>query len=82
MLAAPVLLTAGIPVADAQSDNAALYTQTVEAVCRNYAGAQVGQSPELAFGQCMASRHCQAAPGGSGYECEPPGPLQWHGGGY
>jgi hypothetical protein len=82
MLAALALAAAGIAAADAQSESAFQYTQTVEAVCRSYAGAQVGQPPELAFSQCMMSRHCQEAPGASGYECEPPGPLQWHGGGY
>jgi hypothetical protein len=82
VLAAVVLLPIGITAAEAQSENITQYTQTVEALCRNYAGTQVGQAPELAFSQCMASRHCQAAASASGYECEPPGPLQWHGGGY
>jgi hypothetical protein len=57
------------------------YTGAIEAICRQYASSQVGMPAASMFEQCMAERHCRRF-AGSGYECEPPGPMSWHGGGY
>jgi hypothetical protein len=53
-----------------------------EAICRQYAAAQVGMPADLMFRQCMSERHCRPSGGSAGYVCEVPGPMSWHGGGY
>ena len=53
-----------------------------EAICRQYAAAQTGMPKGLMFNQCMSERHCWVSPGSTGYQCEAPGPMTWHGGGY
>jgi hypothetical protein len=55
---------------------------TIEAICRQYAAAQTGMPPDLMFSQCMSERHCRPSSGPPGYQCEAPGPMTWHGGGY
>jgi hypothetical protein len=52
------------------------------ALCRQYAAAQQGMPADLMFRDCMAERHCRPSAGATGYECEVPGPMTWHGGGY
>src|SRR5207302_10225090 len=59
-------------------DYAALMQQT----CRQYADAQIGMPADLMFNQCMSERHCRVPSGSSAYQCESPGPMTWHGGGY
>lgn len=58
------------------------YTTAVEQICRQYAAAVRGMPPDLMFRQCMSERHCQMSQGSIGYQCELPGPMTWHGGGY
>ena len=55
---------------------------TIIAICRQYATTQTGMPVNLMFNQCMSERHCRASPDPLGYQCEAPGPLEWHGGGY
>ena len=57
--------------------------------CRDYYGdlpaiaaAVDRMSPNLMFNQCMSERHCWVSPDPPGYQCEVPGPLKRHGGGY
>jgi hypothetical protein len=54
----------------------------IEAICRQYAAAQTGMPADLMFAQCMSERHCRVSSGSPGYQCELPGPMTWHGGGY
>jgi len=54
----------------------------IQAICRQYAAAQTGMPPDLMFNECMSGRHCWVSPGSAGYQCEAPGPMTWHGGGY
>jgi hypothetical protein len=63
---------------DVAYDRAAM----IEAICRQYATLQTGMPTDLMFNQCMSERHCRVSPGSPGYQCEVPGPLEWHGGGY
>jgi hypothetical protein len=58
------------------------YSALMQQICRQYAAAQRGMPADLMFDQCMSERHCRASRGPSGYQCELPGPLTWHGGGY
>jgi hypothetical protein len=58
------------------------YTDSVEQICRQYAAAVRGMPTDLMFKQCMSERHCWTASGPAGYQCELPGPMTWHGGGY
>ena len=58
------------------------YAASVEEICRQYAAAQTGMPVDLMFNQCMSERHCRVSPGSAGYQCEMPGPMTWHGGGY
>jgi hypothetical protein len=62
-----------------QSDG---YAASIEQICRQYAAAQTGMPADLMFKQCMFERHCRVSAGSAGYQCERPGPLEWHGGGY
>ena len=78
-LAAVTALLAGAAAPGGQPDS---YSAMIGGLCRSYASAQIGEMPELAFSQCMALRHCRATPGATGYVCEAPQPLSWHGGGY
>lgn len=77
-----VWLLAG--TASEQTGPGAAYDRTtvIEAICRQYAALQTGMPPAQMFNQCMLERHCRASPGASGYYCEIPGPMTWHGGGY
>jgi hypothetical protein len=77
--AAAIWLMTG--VTDAQTGADAAYTASIEALCRGYAGTQVGLPADFAFRQCMSERHCRVLPG-AGYVCAMPGPMSWHGGGY
>ena len=81
--AALLWLVAGT-TASAQPGPGAAYNRAVMiiAICRQYAAAQTGMPANLMFSQCMSGRHCQVSSGPPGYQCEPPGVLQWHGGGY
>lgn len=81
--AALIWLVAGA-AADGQTNPGGGYDGAVaiEALCREYAAAQRGMPADLMFNQCMEERHCRVSAGGSGYQCEAPGPLSWHGGGY
>ncbi len=54
----------------------------IQEICRQYADQQVGMSPNLMFNQCMSERHCRVSSSSSAYQCETPGPMTWHGGGY
>jgi len=58
------------------------YAALVQQICRQYAAAQTGMPADLMFNQCMFERHCRVSPGSSGYQCELPAPMTWHGGGY
>jgi len=58
------------------------YAASVQQICRQYAAEQTGMPADLMFNQCMFERHCRVSPGSAGYQCELPGPLTWHGGGY
>jgi len=58
------------------------YTVLMEEICRQYANAQIGMPADLMFDQCMSERHCRVSSGSSAYQCELPGPMTWHGGGY
>jgi len=58
------------------------YTVLVERICLQYAAAQTGMPPDLMFKQCMSERRCRVSAEPSGYQCELPGPMTWHGGGY
>jgi hypothetical protein len=64
--------------AAAAEDRAAM----IGAICRQYAEAAAGMPADLMFRQCMSERHCWVSPGSRNYQCEAPGPLTWHGGGY
>ena len=64
--------------AAAAEDRAAV----IGAICRRYAEAVSGMPADLMFRQCMSERHCWVSPGWRNYQCEAPGPLTWHGGGY
>jgi hypothetical protein len=68
----------GQPNTGSAYDRAAM----IIAICRQYAAAQIGMPANFMFSQCMSERHCQVSSGPPGYQCEPPGVLQWHGGGY
>jgi hypothetical protein len=54
----------------------------IMAICRQYAATQTGMPVNLMFNQCMSERHCRVSSEPPGYQCEVPGPLEWHGGGY
>ena len=58
------------------------YADLVQQICRQYAAAVTGMPPDLMFKQCMSERHCWTSPGSVGYQCQLPGPMTWHGGGY
>jgi hypothetical protein len=58
------------------------YAALVQQICRQYADAQVGMPADRMFNQCMSERHCRVSYGSSAYQCELPGPMTWHGGGY
>ena len=58
------------------------YTAVIAGICREYAAAITGMPPNVSFDQCMAERHCRIVPGSATYQCEPPQPMSWHGGGY
>jgi len=58
------------------------YTASIQQICRYYATAQTGMPADLMFAQCMSERHCRLSPGSTAYQCEMPGPMSWHGGGY
>jgi hypothetical protein len=58
------------------------YTVLMREICRQYANAQIGMPADLMFNQCMSERHCRVSSGSSTYQCELPGPMTWHGGGY
>src|ERR1700747_16983 len=81
--AALVWLLAGAP-ASGQTAPGAAYNRAamIEAICRQYGAAQTGMPAGLMFNQCMSERHCRVAPGSPRYQCELPGPMSWHGGGY
>src|SRR5919109_4436558 len=64
--------------AGAARDRAAV----IESICRQYATAQMGMPADLMFNQCMSERHCWLSAGSRRYQCELPGPMTWHGGGY
>jgi hypothetical protein len=82
-LAAALIWSAMSP-ASGQTGAADTYTATVQELCRQYAAAAVpaGMSSEFMFTQCMLQRHCGVPLDSSGYQCEPPGPTSWHGGGF
>jgi hypothetical protein len=63
-------------------DDADSYTAMIEGICRQYAAAVTGMPPGRMFAQCMAERHCWILSGSASYQCEPPQPMSWHGGGY
>jgi hypothetical protein len=83
VVAALIWLAMGAP-AGGQTGPVDSYTAMVQALCREYAAATVqsGMPADVMFNQCMAQRHCWAPDGSSTYQCEAPGPLTWHGGGY
>jgi hypothetical protein len=54
----------------------------IEEICRQYAAAVTGMPRDLMFNQCMSERHCWVSSGSTGYQCEAPQPMSWHGGGY
>jgi hypothetical protein len=58
------------------------YTASIQQICRYYATTQRGMPADLMFTQCMSERHCRLSPGSAGYQCEMPGAMSWHGGGY
>jgi hypothetical protein len=58
------------------------YAALIQQICRQYADTQIGMPADLMFNQCMSERHCRVASGSSAYQCEMPGPMTWHGGGY
>jgi len=58
------------------------YTAMIEGICRQYATAQTGMPADRMFAQCMTERRCRRSYGPSGYQCEMPVPMTWHGGGY
>jgi hypothetical protein len=58
------------------------YTALVQQICEQYAAAVTGMPSDLMFKQCMSERHCSMSPGSAGYQCQLPGPMTWHGGGY
>jgi hypothetical protein len=64
------------------SGQTSAYTASVEALCQQYAAAQAGMPVDAMFRQCMIERHCESSTDPSGYRCEPPGPMTWHGGGF
>jgi hypothetical protein len=82
--AAALIWFAAGSAASAQTAATAAYDRAamIEAICRQYAEVQTGMPPGQMFGQCMSERHCWRAAGASDYQCEAPGPMTWHGGGY
>jgi hypothetical protein len=68
--------------ANGQTGSMASYTAMIVELCQQYASEVVGFPANAAFNQCMLQRHCWRAPNSSGYQCEEPGPMTWHGGGY
>jgi hypothetical protein len=80
---AAIIFLCSSAAAFAQKPNQSFdYTASMQQICRQYADAQIGMSADLMFNQCMSERHCRIAPGSSAYQCELPGPMTWHGGGY
>jgi hypothetical protein len=79
--AAVILLVTG-RIASGQTGQDVAYSAMIETLCRQYAAALVGVAADPAFNQCMVERHCRVSAGPSGYRCEPPQPMSWHGGGY
>jgi hypothetical protein len=79
---AAVLIWSGTWVTSGQTGADFGYAVMIEALCRQYAAAVRGMPADLMFDQCMIERHCRASSGSSGYQCEMPGPMNWHGGGY
>jgi hypothetical protein len=77
-----ILLCAGATALARGPSQIDSYTALMEQICRNYATEQRGMPADLMFQQCMAKRHCRVSSGASGYQCEMPGPMSWHGGGY
>jgi hypothetical protein len=76
-----ILFVTGI-VASGQTGSGVPHTAMIEVLCRQYAAALVGVPADPAFDQCMVERHCRVSAGSSGYQCELPQPMSWHGGGY
>jgi hypothetical protein len=76
------LCTSAAALAQRPSQPDDYYTALMQQICRQYADAQRGMPPDLMFSQCMSERHCRVSSGSSGYQCEVPGPMTWHGGGY
>jgi hypothetical protein len=68
--------------ADGQTGSTLSYTDMTLELCRQYAAAVSGMPANLAFDQCMTERHCRVSAGSTLYQCETPGPMSWHGGGY
>jgi hypothetical protein len=81
IFAAGILLCAGATGFAQGPRQAYDYTALIQQICRHYAAAVTGMAPDLMFKQCMSERHCRMA-GPAGYQCELPGPMTWHGGGY
>jgi hypothetical protein len=76
---ATIFLCAGGVAPASQADD---YTAMVQRICRQCAAALTGMPPDMMFDRCMSERHCRVSSGATGYQCELPGPLTWHGGGY
>jgi hypothetical protein len=81
ILTAGILLCGGATTLAQGRGQAYDYTASIQQICRNYAAAVTGMAPDLMFKQCMSERHCWMAES-AGYQCELPGPMTWHGGGY
>jgi len=79
---AALILLVTCPIASGQTGPDVTYSAMIEALCRQYAAALVGVPADPAFNQCMVERHCRVSAGSSGYRCESPQPMSWHGGGY
>jgi len=82
IIAIGLLLCAGGPTLAQASRQAYDYTALVQQICEQYAAAVTGMPRDLMFKQCMSERHCWTPSGYTGYQCELPGPMTWHGGGY
>ncbi len=80
--AALLIWWAATAAGNAQTGSEASYTDMMLALCRQYAAAQAGMPRDVMFQQCMAQRHCWVSAGAAAYQCEAPGPMSWHGGGY
>ena len=78
---AGILLSAGATALAQGPRQAYDYTALIQQICRHYAAAVTGMAPDLMFKQCMSERHCWMA-GSASYQCQLPGPMTWHGGGY